>query len=534
MSFSEYTVNLGGHNRSSVETVKYDDLSNHHKRFINHCIKDAVKRKSVKDNDNKLKQIHKRIIIGVDRFTCEHCGERFYVDVDVDKKTITTGIIDQTTFELIDNAVCKYSEGFPEFSVQINVPSGKLVFGNDFRNLITIDDDDAHDINHVQGKIKYSKNNADAGLVLLFVGNTCPSVFKKDDQLLIMNQEYDHEIDDYKEDPTLQNLGSICTDLWWFSAMDYDHFMIAQEELRNDDPDSYEEIEFDNNTFIVDVEPGRYEFSSRHHLLKDEDNELYSIGKRIGNCVIVEKPEEILTGDDLLDSVFWKTWQKDKNRYKGAYPTMTRLAEHMFCILGNGYVWDRGILRTGSRREDVRWANLEGKFSGFYEEGQTPWRKGVAIYDQIPDWPQKSIEKFRGDGKYGFHSVCPMHREYVAGGSMSTKVDIFYLAFAMMFFKMLYENQHLLDDGSKTPNRKVGADKYGTELDPDRKGMLLKIGVLTQEDVDELNRKTKNEQIAIVNGCLDLMFALVAETGRYQELLKVFKLFDRDFVMKEM
>ena len=64
--------------------------------------------------------------------------------------------------------------------------------------------------------------------------------------------------------------------------------------------------------------------------------------------------------------------------------------------------------------------------------------------------------------------------------------------------------------------------------------MLLKIGTLTQEDVDALNKKTKDEQVAIVNGCLDLMFALVIETNRYSELLNVFKLFDRDFVMKEM
>ena len=536
INFSEYTVNLGGHNKSSFDDVKFDDLNDHQKRFVKFRIEEEIRWNDIVNENSddtdekvKVKKIRKKFRIGTDQFTCEHCSKKFYVDVDLEQKTVKTFIRDQETFEQIDT-VCKYPNGFPEFSVQINVPSGKLVFGNDFRNLITLDDD--HDTNQLKERIRFSKDHAGVGLVLIFVGNTCPGVYRKDGQILIMNPDYDHETDDYKEDPTREELGSICTDLWWFSAMDYDHFMKAQEELKNDDPEDYEEVEFDDNTFIVNVEPGRYEFTSRHHLLDDRDvgEQLYSVGKRIGDCVVAETLEEIETGDALLDSFLWKSWLKDKKRYR-MFSNMTDWAEHRFCALGNGYDWDRGVLRS-SRREDKRWANLEGKFSGLYEEGQKPLRHGTAIYDQIPAWSKQGIEKFRGDGKYRYRDVYPMCREYVNAGNMPEKVDIFYLAFAMMFFKMLYENQHILTDNSD--QHKVGGDKYGTEEDPNKKGMLLKIGTLTQEDVDALNKKTRDEQVAIVNGCLDMMFALVIETNRYSELLSVFKLFDRDFVMKEM
>ena len=62
------------------------------------------------------------------------------------------------------------------FEVLLSVPSGEIVFANDLRELVAVPDH--HDLNSVEGGRAFTRSAAEQGLALIFVGNTCPSVYR--------------------------------------------------------------------------------------------------------------------------------------------------------------------------------------------------------------------------------------------------------------------------------------------------------------------------------------------------------------------
>lgn len=132
--------------------------------------------------------------------------------------------------------------------IAIDIPSGKLVCGNDFRDYYRKDRYDVNfDVNEVVGIKQTIEEYGRRGLFHGFVGNSCPGLYLKGNRLNIVSLAYDEETDEIIEDRSLgDRVGSICTDLWWYSIADYDDF-ISRGGKTDKRWDS-----------VIDVEPGRY------------------------------------------------------------------------------------------------------------------------------------------------------------------------------------------------------------------------------------------------------------------------------------
>jgi hypothetical protein len=149
---------------------------------------------------------------------CYECGERLGFTINGDT--------------LVANSECAYPGGMKPYEVLLGVPSGVIVFANDLRPLFVIDDPD-ESVNSRLGCKLTTEAYAAAGMVHISVGNTCPGVYREGDGFVVANYytpEDDDRISDDEEftrreaELRKRSLGSICTDLWWFSAMDRDLF----------------------------------------------------------------------------------------------------------------------------------------------------------------------------------------------------------------------------------------------------------------------------------------------------------------------
>ena len=139
-----------------------------------------------------------------------------------------------------------------EIKFTLNIPSGKMVIGNDFRNIFPVICDNFY-TNRKQGIKDMSLAFAKSGLAMGFIGNTCASfVKKKADKFFIGCGP---------KGTKTKKLGNICTDLWWYSICDYDEYIKRV-------PD------FDGKSkLVVKCKPGAYEFNNYYHNL--EDNQTY-------------------------------------------------------------------------------------------------------------------------------------------------------------------------------------------------------------------------------------------------------------------
>lgn len=154
--------------------------------------------------------------------------------------------LDGTT--LIAHSTCSEPGGLAPYHVTIDVPSGVLVFANDLRAMTQVED--RYDVNKTIGQKQLTMAYAAQGLAHIFVGNTCPGVYQTPDGLAVMTPAYDEEATD--DLLPGKDYGSICTDLWWYSAMDKDLFdaRCAALDLTPEDFDVFE----------VPVPPGSYAF----------------------------------------------------------------------------------------------------------------------------------------------------------------------------------------------------------------------------------------------------------------------------------
>lgn len=229
----DYTYNFRGHNKLAGD-LKFNDLGLYACR-----IKAFLASLSLFDGDPPYKDFE----------ICYQCGKR--CEFGLEDKVIGF------------DSDCQFPNGHPAYNVTLNVPSGKIALGNDFRELVITKDNYAEfytgddyddtvdtnfDINTIAGKAQETACYAKYGLANIYIGNSCPSVFINSDGLPCVGYVHDKDINS-----TI--LGYICTDLWWFSAMDYDDYISKNGELKA--------IEV-----LVDVEPGVYSVSSEIHTTK--------------------------------------------------------------------------------------------------------------------------------------------------------------------------------------------------------------------------------------------------------------------------
>ena len=202
---------------------------------------------------------------------CFECGKRYKLIPDIKTKTfnpLTYSSKDKKMIEL-DNCIKANSNG--QFSFIHSVPSGKISFANDLRELFTkeelknIDSEVSlrsgfdNSINSTYGQELNSVISSELGLVYIQVGNTSPSIYyDKKNKLITAKYEYLYDKDKQEEIDTKTKSeikkGYICTDLWAVCAMDHSLLVKKAKEHGVRLQDVVE--------FSFKVEPGDYEITS--------------------------------------------------------------------------------------------------------------------------------------------------------------------------------------------------------------------------------------------------------------------------------
>lgn len=304
---------------------------------------------------------------------CSHCGQ-----------TVTA---DATGDTFVPRYECSEPGGLKPYDVLLDVSSGKIVFANDLRSLVVIDAD--ADVNTRFGQKMQTKAAADAGMVMVFTGNSCPSVVRSGDELQVGISL-----------PKKGRLGTVVTDLWWYSAMDHD-FFLSRCEAEGEAPEDFDH-------FVVEVDPGVYAFS-------DELADTHANKVVLSKIRKTDAPRPVLsaegvdTATTLKESRFWKLVERRLSFSRGGIS----LFGDIFCVLGGGLDWINGGLRSVSGRDD------DPAYGGKLEE-----RKGTRSDDRIPMLP----------GDVGV--IYPMSWNYPGKlGIAPLNIDPYWLAAGMMFAK---------------------------------------------------------------------------------------------------
>jgi hypothetical protein len=131
-------------------------------------------------------------------------------------------------FTISADKPCEHPNGLLAV-VELDIPSGRMIVGNDFREKFNIEAD--HYVNEAHGIydtiVDFAK---EAKMFHFFVSNSSPGMYRSDtdpDSFVIANAKYNEEegddvdewlpIEGFKEE-----VASVCTDLWWVSIVDGD------------------------------------------------------------------------------------------------------------------------------------------------------------------------------------------------------------------------------------------------------------------------------------------------------------------------
>lgn len=227
---------------------------------------------------------------------CFDCGKKLSLYINFqDKKMEYRYFNGKEIVPELNECSEKNSNGI--FSFTHSFPSGKIIFANDLRNIIS-EDREFHrnldkkiteksgfynTINSSLGQKLNSLVYSELGLVYIQVGNTSPTIFKDKSGNIIAKPEflYDRETDEDIENFNKNDnkLGYICTDLWAVCAMDYDLYKsLKLERAKKNYPEeevdeSY--INEDDFDFIVEVKPGNYKITSYYNSKEDQKDERF-------------------------------------------------------------------------------------------------------------------------------------------------------------------------------------------------------------------------------------------------------------------
>lgn len=255
---------------------------------------------------------------------CSACGERL--------------AFAQKGDTLIATNECAHPGGIKPYTVLIDVPSGEIVFANDLRALTDVEDN--YDVNTSLGLKLTTQSYAADGMAHIFVGNTCPPVYKTEEGLTVtLNNNWNDDDDD--DDKDNLELGKkqehICTDLWWYSAMDKDLFEARCVELGVNPTDFM--------TFSVKVEPGVYSFSDEQ--ADCDAHGIVHLSKILPSQEKAPKLKErpAKNAQTLKESQFWNEIETLKKSPLFKENRNYALAD-ILTVLGNGYEWSQGQLRN--------------------------------------------------------------------------------------------------------------------------------------------------------------------------------------------
>lgn len=151
------------------------------------------------------------------------------------------------------------------YKFQINIPSGKFIVANDLRGLVALCG--GFYVNTILGCRQTSEAYAVSDLAHAVVGNTCPTVWRKNKETFFIG------VSNGRKNPRkgLTRVAGVCTDLWWYSIMDYD---IAHQRLAGRSLSAVD---------TVHCTPGVYEFTHVYHTVNRDSNksQIFTSFKRI-------------------------------------------------------------------------------------------------------------------------------------------------------------------------------------------------------------------------------------------------------------
>jgi len=203
---------------------------------------------------------------------CPTCGERLSFNVSDSWETYTS------------TTECLYKDGFPPIEALLEVPSGEILIFNDLRGAYE-KEGKCIDTNTTDGIKQYTEHYAKQGMIIHFVGNTCPSVVQINDERLEIGSFTCEEEDgcELPECPgpnckVVNTIGTICTDLWWYCAVDRDTFEKRIGKTVDQYEDGYHATGAWPDVIRAKVIPGIYRTVGQYHI--DEDR-LFSYIERI-------------------------------------------------------------------------------------------------------------------------------------------------------------------------------------------------------------------------------------------------------------
>lgn len=164
-------------------------------------------------------------------FICESCDERLTLSIDYDTNLI------YSTYKK-DPCILPFKP--KNLTVHLKSPSGKIVFLNDPRKIFNESRDNRYkvSINSTLGCIQETEFYASHNIGFFFISNSMPYIFQNNSEILFasFNEESDEDIEKFKN---YNELGYICTGLWWYTVLDYDLYQ-SLCLINNIDPNSIE------------------------------------------------------------------------------------------------------------------------------------------------------------------------------------------------------------------------------------------------------------------------------------------------------
>lgn len=166
------------------------------------------------------------------------------------------------------------------FSVEIDFPTGVVVFAdwpdhfNDLEEAGVLVSNNSS-VNYLKGQREATDNYARHQILHHSVGNTCPRWYFNDatNSIQIGSNGYNEDTDEEQVDDGFEAKGNFCTDLWWVTMVDEQHYN-AMLEQAGVDPDT--------TTERASIVPGRYRFTCYGRT--SDSNGVYARAERIGEC----------------------------------------------------------------------------------------------------------------------------------------------------------------------------------------------------------------------------------------------------------
>lgn len=219
--------------------------------------------------------IQKNVLKGImEGEHCPHCNKSIYADLNYEENKIR---ISDHMLNHIGKEPCSYvgNKNDLKYEISLKTPSKKIAIFNSPFSFIKLKREDQYTVSicSIEGQIKDSRMYEQENIGLLPVGNTCPNIFKKGKEIIIGTI---YEDDDQEYDGMIENgyehLGDICTDLWWYTIMDYELFKkyIKDKKVKKTDRPEY---------ILVDI--GSDEITITHDLdaTENETSNIFSVIK---------------------------------------------------------------------------------------------------------------------------------------------------------------------------------------------------------------------------------------------------------------